>query len=162
MKFWFLALITIAGCAGLLAWVVQRRVIPAFVSNTNGEMVADWHGALVDFYKDAKTWPGITDPKLFAEQIFTVVGADGNRISAGYLHGREYNYDWATGQALDIYQRPLKVTFSGASCEVQSAGADGVWGNADDVSSKEVREHAIGETLAEARALSAVRAARKK
>ncbi|RYD35323.1 MAG: hypothetical protein EOP86_08770 [Verrucomicrobiaceae bacterium] len=162
MKYWFLTLITIAGCAGSLAWLIRGRILPGFLVNANQEMVADWHAALMERHRETGSWPDMANPGVFADQMFNLMGAGGRRISNGYMHGREYIRDAATGQILDVYRNPMKITFSGDTCLVVSAGLDGVPGTADDVSSDKVRERDFQETLAQARAALEARAAGKK
>lgn len=162
MKFWLLAILTISASAAALVWTMREKVIPGFIQHANEEMVADWHDGLVDYHKDTKSWPDTANPAVFAQQMFTVIAAGGVRVSAGYMHGRQYNFEAATGHMLDIHQRPMKVDFTGDTCEVRSSGADGVWGTADDVSSKNVTgRHDASESLAEARAKAEARAAGK-
>lgn len=157
MKFWILSIITVGGCAGLLTWVIRQKVIPGFLDNANAEMVADWHAGLMDRFRETGTWPDQSDPKRFIDDMFLVVGPDGKRIPGGYMHGRESNLNM-----VDIYDHPLKFTFSADSCQVTSAGPDGAFGTADDVSSDKVRERYFNETLQEARTALEARPVRKK
>lgn len=161
-KFWILSLLAIAACAGVLTQVIRDGVIPGFLKNANEEMVADWKAGLLLRYKETGTWPDQTDAKLFSEHMYFLVGPDGRRIQGGYMHGRESSYNQNTGKVVDVFKNPMKLTLQDDQCLVTSAGPDGVWGTGDDVSSDNVKERYLNETVEEARSRALEKMARKK
>lgn len=161
-KFWIVSLIAVAACAGVLTREIRDGVIPGFLKNANEEMVADWKAGLLLRHKETGTWPEWTDGKLFSEQIYILVGPDGRRIPGGYMHGRQSSYNPDSGHVLDVFKNPMKITFQGDDCHVASAGPDGAWGTADDVTSDNVKERYFDETVDEARNRVLEKMARKK
>lgn len=160
MKHWLLSLLVITGCAGVLTWLIRYQVIPGFLANANAEMVADWHAGLTHCRQETGSWPDPADPVKFGEQVYIVVGADGRRIPGGYMHGRPSDYN--NGVLYDIYKQPLRLTREGETLHIASAGANGVWGDADDVTSDQVKERYFPPSLVQARAEVEERTKKKK
>lgn len=160
MKYWLLSLLVIAGCAGVLTWLIQSRVIPGFLATANAELVADWHAAITQCREETGVWPDPADPVKFGEQIYILVGADGRRIPGGYMHARPSFYN--NGVLYDIYKQPLRVTREGEKLQIASSGANRQWGDADDITSEGVKERYAPSTLAQARAEAEARTKKKK
>ena len=160
MKLWLLSLMVIAICGGVLTWLVRQEVIPRFLANANEEMVADWHAGLTECRAGTESWPDIADPVTFGGQVYVIEGPDGRRIPGGYMHGRPSRFQG--GIVFDVYDRPMRFTINADSLLVASAGANGVWGDADDVTSDKARERYQSSTLAKARDEAGARANKKK
>ena len=160
MKFWVLSLLVIASCSGALAWLVREKTIPGFLTTANGEMVADWHAGLSECRAETGLWPDVSDPVTFGARVFIVEGADGRRIPGGYMHGRPSRFQG--GVVYDVYDQPMRFTISGDRLIVASAGANQLWGDADDVTSDSARERYKPSTLTQARAEAQARALKKK
>ena len=46
MRPYLYSILAIAICAGVLAWTIQRVVVPRFLLEANEETVADWRAGL--------------------------------------------------------------------------------------------------------------------
>lgn len=160
MKYWVLTLVVIAACAGILTVVIQRRVFPEFLASANREMVADIDAALTQLRQEKGAWPDFNNPQTLSEQVFVVRGADDRRIEGGYLHGRPSRM--VQGVFYDVYDRPLKLTIEQDQLTVASAGANGQWGDGDDVSSTTEKERYEPSTLERARAEAEARVKKRR
>jgi hypothetical protein len=156
MKYWLLTLLVIVACSGTLTWIIQKKVVPGFLSGANGEMVADWHAGLTECRKETGSWPDLSDSTKFGDQVYILVGADGRRIPGGFMHSRPSHYH--DGRLYDVYQQPMRVTLDGEKLLIASAGPNGAWGDADDVTSDKVQERYQPSTLAQARKEAEARA----
>ncbi len=160
VKPYLYAILAIAICAGVLAWTIQRVVVPRFLLEANEETVADWRAGLSECRQETGSWPDLTDARQFGLLMYNVIGADERRIPGGYMHGR--TGEFSGGAIYDVYGQPLKMEVKDDQVLVASAGANGVWGDADDVRSDQVKERYQPSTLAEARAAAEQRVAKKK
>lgn len=149
MKYWLLTLMVISVCAGTLTWVIQKKVIPGFLAHANEELVADWHAGITGYRQETGAWPDFADPNIFAGQIYVILGADGRRIPGGYMSNRPNRYE--DGVFYDKYNHPMKVALDGENLLVASAGPNRTWGDADDVTSGNVKERYLPASLAQAR-----------
>lgn len=160
MKYWLFSLIVIAGCGGALTWLIRGTIIPAFLASANREMVADWKAGLTECRAETGKWPDPTDEKSFGEQVYIIPGADGRRIPGGYMHARPSRYEG--GVLYDVYDQPMRLSFTADSVLLASAGPNRTWGDADDVTSDQFTERYRPSTLAQARAEAEARAKKKK
>lgn len=157
MRNWILAIATVSVCTGTVVWALEKHAVPRMLASANAEIVADWHEAILQHRAENGRWARIDDPAGFAEDIFVVRGADDRRIPGGYMHGRaSVSVD---GIACDAYRNPLRFEIDGEVCTVTSAGADGVFGTEDDVTSKTAVARYTPTTLEQARARAAARVA---
>ncbi len=160
VKLFLWSLLVPAACAGLLAGLVAKVVIPRFLLQANQEMVADLRGGLSECHAETGSWPDLSDPRQFGLLMYNVIGADGRRIPGGYMNGR--SGEFSGGMLPDVYGQPLKFSVVGDQVLVASSGPNRIWGDADDVSSDQVQERWQPATLAQARAEAEQRAAKKK
>ena len=149
-KLWLISLVVIAACAWTLTWMVRRKAIPRILAHANEECVADWHAAMTECRQETGTWPDPADPTSFGAQVFIIKSSDGRRVGNGYMTGREGAY--SNGILFDVYHQPMRVSREGEHLVVASSGANKVWGDADDVTSDQVKERYQPTTLAETRA----------
>jgi len=160
MKPWLLSVIVVGLCAGTLGWVVRYRVIPRFLASANEECVADWHAALTECREETGSWPDLADISDFTNRVFVVKSSDGRRVDRGYMTGRPWSY--SNGILFDAYKQPMRITRDGEHVVVSSAGANLTWGDADDVTSDQVKERYQPTTLAKLRAAAEEEILRKK
>jgi hypothetical protein len=160
MKLWLLALIVIGLCVATLGRVVRDQVIPRFRANANEECVADWHAALTECRQETGSWPDLADVPDFTSRVFVVKTSDGRRVDRGYMTGRPWIY--TNGVLFDVYMQPMRLAREGEHLVVSSAGANGSWGDADDVTSDQVKERYVPGSLAKERAAAEAEIALKK
>ena len=149
MKSWVLALIVCATCASILIFIVLHRVIPAFYANANVECIADWHSALAECRRDTGSWPDPADKDDFMRRVFVVKDSNGKAVRRGYMTGRPWAY--RNGVAYDAYDRPIRLSQQDEQMVVSSSGANGIWGDQDDVSSDTARERYQPTSLEQAK-----------
>lgn len=160
MKLWCAAILVFLGCAGVLSWVVVRKVIPGIYASANVECVADWHAAISEAYQDSRVWPDPSNVEDFIDRIYVVRSSDGRRIGNGYMTRRVGGY--RDGIFYDVHSQPMRWSREGDHFVISSAGQNGLWGDADDVSSDQVKEKYHPVTLSQLRAEAEAKLRRKK
>jgi len=88
MKSWLLCLIVIGLCAGTLAWLIRKNVLPKFLASANANCVTDWHAALTECRQETGSWPELADIPHFTARVFVVKSSNGRRVDCGYMTGR--------------------------------------------------------------------------
>jgi len=160
MKPWLLAVILIGTCAGTLGWIVKAKVMPRFLASANEECVADWKVAMTECRTETGSWPDLANSDDFSLRMFSVKSSDGRRIGRGYLTGRPWVF--TNGTPYDVYGLPLRVERTGEHLVVSSAGANRIWGDADDVTSDQAKDRFQENTLDEVRKAAEAEILRKK
>lgn len=149
MKPWTLAFSFIALCTLTLGAILYSKIIPRVYANANAECVADWHAAISESRRDLGAWPDPANVEDFITRVLVVKSSDGRRIGKGYMTGRTGGY--VNGVFYDIYRHPMRWSREGDHFIMASAGRNGTWGDADDITSDQVQERYQPTTLTEAR-----------
>jgi hypothetical protein len=138
MKSWFIALAALP----LVAWLfvrVPQKIMPVMLAGGTEQMIAQWRDALLAYKQDHGKFPVQKEELNFGESLISCLTEE-NPLGQPYL-----DLDSVVIRQtlpMDGWNNPLRFDpdNTGDDAHIISAGPDGIFNTADDISSRDVKQ----------------------
>jgi hypothetical protein len=138
IKYWILSVAAIP----LVAWLFSRvpqKIMPQLVAGGTEQIIVQWRDGLAAYKKDHGKFPQQVEGRNFEQSLLEAL-AGKNPDKKIYLDPATVSIDHTVpvdGWKNSLYFDPLH---NGDMTHIQSSGADGILGTADDIDSKSLRQ----------------------